>query len=205
MKIEVTEKELIKTVSGENQPYIGERLSFSHDDQNGSWNMYGLDNSFFDLTDVVKEQLKVKVPEQMPWYMYEEIKKYINRNFKIDFILDNLYENRDEDIHDWLFSSQDRKMYKNQITMINGLQYGFKLSERRFRIPLTGLTVYGRPEHICYDKENKELWAADEDYDENSYSEFTESELKKLNAPDWVMQLPREYVDEDGEIVNEKN
>lgn len=193
MKIEVTGEKIAKElIKGQNN-CMGISIGLKEIGLTG-------DKTAYDLTDLVMEQLKVKVPDEMPWEVWE-IVKTVRTKANLDQLI------TESEVLNWIYALNisDSENEEREFIVARAYKYGAIEEERKFRIPLKGLTVYGRQEYICYDKENKEFWATDEYYEENSKGEFTEAELKKLKAPSWIMQLTREYVDENGEVVNEKN
>lgn len=69
------------------------------------------------------------------------------------------------------------------------MQYGFKLAERKFKVEVLN-------KYLNYDVDLKE-WVLDDDTSTPDYQTiFTEQELKDLNAPKWIMNMPRECVEE---------
>lgn len=159
-----------------------------------------VDNSLkADITELVKDQLKVRVPEEMPWSVYEEYKKYLDYSW---FTLKDMFDA----VNDWAhLTGSVRKNTEHQLIIARAMQYGFKLAERKFRVPLKGLmTSDGEQQYVSFKiahLDSDGVWNdceglfASRKIDSLTQS-FTEQQLKDLNAPDWIMQLPREYVGE---------
>lgn len=133
-----------------------------------------------DITDLVTEQLKVKVPQEMPWNVYYQLPKNLTTE-RLGDILDD----GDSDAYEWFTDN------RHQLILARAMMFGFKVSEQKFRLPLKKLPTFGPQMYIWYNKEANE-------FDASPYLTFTftEQELKDLNAPEWVMKLPREYVED---------
>ncbi|WP_461240668.1 hypothetical protein [Paucilactobacillus sp. N302-9] len=189
MKIETTLHEFYKTIANQRKLTGDSGYTYSPLDNEIEMSFHTANYTKFDITDLVKDQLKVKVPEEIPWDVYEELVGH-QTLFNLSWLLTD-----DETTKKWLLASGNgQELGKRQLIIARGLIHGFKLAERKFRVPLQGLAFGGDKRYVAYNTEVEEFDASTE---RSMYQLlFTDSQLKDLNAPEWIMQLPREYVEE---------
>ncbi|WP_461241109.1 DUF1642 domain-containing protein [Paucilactobacillus sp. N302-9] len=159
-------------------------------EQGSSWEM-----AYDDLRARYSAASDIALPDDLP--LIPECVNYAIEWFnKNDDDLGEVFRNAYEDlVDDWHECPQlevaETWIINHPDEFARVMMFGFKVSEQKFRLPLKKLPTFGPQMYIWYNKEANEF-----DASPNLTLTFTEQELDDSNVPEWVKQLPREYVEE---------